>query len=427
MIKSKLSLLALLLLGCLSMQGQSTQELKLVEAYKLLEERYPSLKDGDLLLLLNKKELELLEIEKLPTIDLKVEGRIQTESVQLESDNEMIPISINQPIWSVKPYVEASYNLIDGGVNKAKQKVIDHNYKVEQQHLEITRYNLRAQINRLFLNITFLREQEKLFELSIKDLEARKSQIEAGVEYGTVLESELIKIEVRQLELAAQKENINFQIGGALKSLSDLIDLPLSNEVQLDYPTLSAPTQIPAINRPELAYFKFQEEAILAQSDLIDAQRRPKLNAFAQAGVGYPNPLNLLDSGVAPYGLLGLGFSWSITDWKKQEREKEKLSLNAQRIQHAAASFEFNLDNQTANYRSEVSRLQYQIEQDKKIAQLQADILQQLAAQLDEGVITSTDYLLQLNTELKARQNIAIHEIELLQLQINFWNERGGI
>jgi outer membrane protein TolC len=165
---------------------------------------------------------------------------------------------------------------------------------------------------------------------------------------------------------------------------------------------------------------------ILAQNDLIDAERGPKLNLFAQAGVGYPNPLNFLDSDPAPYGVVGAGFSWKLTDWNKRNLQRQQISLQAQRLQNAEESFSFNLDQQTASYLAEIERLEAQIKNEAEIAVLQADILTQMAAQLDGGVITATDYLIQLNEELMARQQIVIHQLQLQQLQLNFWNARGG-
>ena len=78
--------------------------------------------------------------------------------------------------------------------------------------------------------------------------------------------------------------------------------------MELIYPSMSEPTVIPEIDRPEQELFQLQRNLILAQSDLITAARKPKLSAFAQAGIGYPNPLNLLDNNPAPYGLIGAAF-----------------------------------------------------------------------------------------------------------------------
>ena len=118
--------------------------------------------------------------------------------------------------------------------------------------------------------------------------------------------------------------------------------------------------------------------------------------------------------------------NWQITDWNKSQVSKDILSLQSQKLVHAEETFNFNLDSKKAQYQADVNRLLYQIVQDEKIANLQAEILKQLAAQLDEGVITSSDYITQVNAELLSRQNLLIHQTELSKIQVEFWSERGG-
>ena len=166
-----------------------------------------------------------------------------------------------------------------------------------------------------------LRTQIGLFELSIADIAARLEQAQAAVDNGVLLESELSKLQVRQKELLAQQSNIKYQIVGTIESLEDLLSVPLNPEVELIYPDLGEPTVLPAIERPEQELFRWQQAAILAREQLIDTEKRPKLNLFAQAGIGYPNPLNLLDSDPAPYALLGMGMSWKLIDWNKSKRQ----------------------------------------------------------------------------------------------------------
>ena len=137
--------------------------------------------------------------------------------------------------------------------------------------------------------------------------------------------------------------------------------------------------------------------------------------------------VNILDNQLAPFGIIGVQFQWQITDWKKVKLEKELLSLQSQQLSHAEATLDFNLKSQEAAYRTTVRRLQKQLANDETIAALQTTILQQLAAQLDEGVITASEYLNQVNVELAARQRISIHQTELLKAQIEFLNERGRL
>ncbi|MEL7119508.1 MAG: TolC family protein [Bacteroidota bacterium] len=419
------SLIVVLLCSVNELFTQSLDQLKLTDAYQMLEERYPLLKDEDIVVQINEKELEKIEKEKLPTINFKVDGRLQSQSVELDA-GEMAPIDINQPLVALQSYLEATYMVMDGGIKDAQKKLKNIQMKVDQQNLKVEKYALRNLINQFFLGIKTLKTQEELIEISLKDLEARAVVVKAGVEYGTLLESELTKIEVKQLELTAMQSDLNQQIEKTAATLSAYIDQPVTAETQLIFPDLPDHEVIPDIERPEHELFELQRQSILAQSDLIEAGLKPKLGAFAQAGVGYPNPLNLLDSGVAPYGLIGVNFEWKLSDWKKSSTEKQLLSLQAQRLNNAEETFNFNIQMQEDSYLGDVRRLKNQIQYDSRIAEKQSLILNQLSAQLDEGVITATDYLLQVNAELSARQNVVIHEVELLKVQLEFLNQRGG-
>ncbi|WP_367388312.1 TolC family protein [Lewinella sp. LCG006] len=407
-------------------QSNETSSLSLTDAYHLLEERYPLLRNGVLLQQIEKNQWAQINAESKPVISLKADGRLQSETINLESDNPMTPLNISRPLVSAQTYLDASYVLLDGGFKEARQNLVAAQTKAELQQQEVDRFQLRERINQLFLVISGLRQQEVLFDLSKKDLEAHQEQVRAGVEYGVLLPTELTQLLVKEQELLAQQDNLNFQIAGAIQSLEQLLDLQLSPDVTLIYPELGAAQLPPAIQRPEQQLFQLKQEAILAQVQLTESERKPKLQVFAQAGVGYPNPLNLLDGNVAPYGIVGAGFSWKLIDWDKTRLQKETFQLQAVQLQNALATFEFNLDQGEAQYHAEMDRIHAQIIRDETIANLQAEILEQMAVQLDEGVITSADYVNQLNAELRARQNKAVHEVQLLQTQLNFWNSRGG-
>ena len=407
--------------------GQPLTELALTDAYQLLEKQYPDLQNAELLASIYQKEVERLDKDRLPALLLKADGRLQSESTSLDvADGMMLPIDIDQPLYAIKAYVEAQYTIMDGGLIDAQQKMKAVALKTDQQAVEVQRYGLRDRVLQLMVNIELLRAQTKLFKYSLDDLQARKEKLTAAVEHGTALESELSKIAVRELELKSQEESLNSRKIGMINTLSQLLGIAVEPEVVFYFPNLPNPNTISELERPEQQLFQYQRATILAKADLIASSQRPRLAAFAQAGFGYPNPVNIFDNGVAPFGIVGLQFSWPLADWKKSALDQEVLSLQAMKLENAEATFQFNIDSKKASYLSEVSRLQAQIKQGQQITQLQASILTQIAAQLDEGVITSAEYISQVNAELLARQNLVVHEINLLKVQLAFWNERGG-
>mgnify|MGYP001428760660 CR=1 FL=1 len=427
MMKNSLRTIALFLLLAPPAFGQIRSQMSLQEGYELLENNYPALKNAGIEQEVLALSLAQLRRDRLPSIDFATEGRYQSQSVQLETEGTPLPFAIDQPLYSVKSYVEARYLLWDGGMNAAQRTLKEAQLAADQQQIEVSRYGLRQRINQLFLHILLLREQAQRFALSLADLEARKAAVAAGVQQGAVLPGELAQLEVRKLELQAQQADLTHRESGLIATLAQLTGTPLAEDVALTFPDLPEPAQIPVLKRPEQELFALQRRAILAQADLITAGRRPKLSLFAQAGAGAPNPLNLLDSGFAPFGLVGAGFTWKITDWKKAQTDRDLLALQAQKVSNQQATFDFNVESQAANYLAALRRLRAQIASDEEIARLQGEILAQAAAQLDAGTLTAHEYVNHVNAELRARQNLAIHKTELLQVQLECWNERGGL
>lgn len=99
--------------------------------------------------------------------------------------------------------------------------------------------------------------------------------------------------------------------------LSSLIGQDFKEESKLEVPQRFNNQTTQQSNRPELALFDLQKQQVLAAADLIDAQWKPKVAAFATTGLGYPDPLNFFDDKISPYFIGGVQFSWKFWDWKQ--------------------------------------------------------------------------------------------------------------
>jgi hypothetical protein len=156
--------------------------------------------------------------------------------------------------------------------------------------------------------------------------------------------------------------------------------------------SFQTPTQ-----RPELQLFDLQKQQLLAQSPLIQARTKPKINAFIQAGLGYPNPLNFFDTEVSPYGIAGVQLRWNFWDWGQSKKELEVLSVKSQLIDNQKQTFEFNVRLQDGRFSEEAAKLANLIANDRKIADLQHNILQQVQAQLEHGTARPLPPIILLN------------------------------
>jgi outer membrane protein TolC len=270
-----------------------------------------------------------------------------------------------------------------------------------------------------------LQEQSRLLEVTLKDLEARVQQLEAGVRHGAVLESDLKKVQVEQLKVRSKIEETQSDRQAMLAVLSSLTGAELPEAVELKAPNFDLLRPVGEVRRPELTLFDLQKQQVLASADLIETNWRPKVSAFVQAGAGYPDPLNFFDEKISPYVLGGFQFNWKFLDWRQADREREQLAMQAQIIENQKRNFEQAIEHHEERFLENIAKIQAQIALDEEIARLQGEILQQLSSQLEHGVITATDYLLQTDAELQARLSVEIHRAQLAQVQASYWTWKG--
>ncbi|MEO1260212.1 MAG: TolC family protein [Bacteroidota bacterium] len=418
-----------LLLGmfCLtSVWSQPAISLSLTEAYKMARDQYPLLGNHPLLQKANELQLENIDRSKLPSVHWKADATLQSEVVAFP-DGEMAPINIDLPLYNLKTYAEAQYQIYDGGSIETQKAVARQQLAADQQSLEVDAYQVHEQVNRYFFGVLLLREQVGLLNVTLKDLEEKKSNLEAGVRHGAVLPSEVDKMEVRQLEIMAEREQVQQDIRSYLSVLEELTGAAIDENANLTLPNLDTLRFDRPLNRPEQELFKRRKQALLANEQLIDVHYRPRLHAFLNAGFGYPNPLNFFDNSVAPYAIGGLSFNWNFVDWGKKDRDRQLLSMQAQIIDNQQLTFEHQMNLTKEKYRKDVVKLENRITRDQEIADLQSQILLQLSSQLENGVITVTDYLTQVNAELSARQQLELHRVQLQQVKIDYLTQRGAL
>ncbi len=84
-----------------------------------------------------------------------------------------------------------------------------------------------------------------------------------------------------------------------------------------------------------------------------------------------------------------------------------------------------NTNTQLTQQQSEIDKLSSLIETDKTIIELRVQVKDAAKAQLENGVINANDFLREVNAEDQARQSLSIHQVQLLQAQINYQTTSG--
>ncbi|MEM7375258.1 MAG: TolC family protein [Bacteroidota bacterium] len=406
--------------------GQPGQTLSLTHAHELSRQHSALEKNLGLLAKASFLRQESIDQSRLPSIQWKADARIQSEVVSLPEDIG-IPLTIDLPLYNIRTYADVQYLLYDGGMTGALSDQEGLKSAVEHEKVEVELNKLPPQVNQTFMGVLFSRKKSDILAVTLKDLGLRKESMQAGVEHGVILQSEVDKIHVRELELLAEMERTQNESRALLAVLSRLTGEDLSENVQLDLPDLNGFSLGVPIQRPEQGLFEQQQRLIDSREDIIQASKRPKISAFASGGIGYPNPLNFFDNQLSPYAMGGVAFSWNLVDWGKANRDRQIMSIQMQMIENQREAFESGLQAMEGKYQEDIAGLENQIKRDREITELQHQILEQLSSQLEHGVITANEYLIQTNAELQARQQLQLHEIQLIQVKIQYLTQQGAL
>lgn len=424
-IRSFLALLAIPALGI-----TQTAKISLADCYQKARAHYPLYSQPALLEQANAVQLERIQKERLPEISWNAQASLQSEVVEFPFQLPLPPgeKALDLPLYRIQTTADLQYTIYDGGLNVARQKIERAQLAADVQQVLVELDKLKPQVNQYAFGILMQRERIGILRNNQATLEEKVKALDAGRRHGVILPADIDKLRVEILRLQTEIEQAEGAIRGLTASLSALIGEPLSTEVELILPEMEATLAAGMeIRRPELQLFQYQKESILAREDMISAARRPRAGAFLQAGLGAPNPLNFFDESLSPFAMGGVKFSWKIFDWDQSGRDRQLLALRSQIVTRQRDAFEATIERMDGKYMEDIATLEKLIERDEQIARLQESILEQISAQLEQGVATSTDYITQANALAQARLNRQLHELQQQQVKVEYLTLKGQL
>lgn len=369
-------------------------------------------------------ELAQMEVNRRPSLEWITSGSFQSENINLEFPIPNVE-GVDLPLYNVQTYLEARYLILDGGLQQARTEALDAQLASQLQEVTVQQYPLYQAVQQYYFALLLLQEQEKQLELAQKNLELQQQKMEAAYARGVLLEMDLSQLKVELLRLQKKKQDLQQKAQAARAGLEQLTGLELSEATALEMPGALPATG--DMNRPEIPLFDLQKLQLQSKLKLSEAQYQPKLSSFARAGVGYPNPLNFFNTDIRPYGIIGLQFNWPLFNKGQLDRQRQVITAQSALIEHQKATFLHQQAIELAHFESEVAGLQAQMKLDQEVLNLQNAILPQLEAQLNNGTITTFDYLLQTNAALQTSLELKAHEIQLLKTQYEYQLKNGHV
>ncbi len=399
------------------------KSLTLEACYTQVQQAYPLLKQRAVLDMALQKQLQNLQSNFKPQVELIGQATYQSEvtSFPIKLPNIDVP-SIAKDQYKV--YAEIKQNVFDGGMVKAQKAIQEASNAVENQKVVVDLDRLKERVNQLFFTILLAQSQRTLTATVKDELQSKVKKVEAGIQNGVGIQSQLRTLQVEILKLEQKLIEIDTQEKTARESLGLLLNQDIA-DVNLLRPAAVALATSNAVNRPELRLFALQKEIFTQQAQQITAKNLPKVGLFLQTGFGRP-ALNMLSNDFKGYYLGGLRVNWSLGGLYTQKNERALLNLSQQSIDIQQEIFLLNSSIARKQAMTEVEKLEAILQKDEQIVALRTKIKEVSSVQLDNGTLSATDFVADVSAENQAKENKLLHEIQRLMAQANYQTIVGG-
>ncbi len=413
----KNNLVAILLL-IFSISSNAQQKLTIEECYNWVEKNYPIAKQTYLLQQKSTYEIDALNKAKLPKIEINAQATYQSAVIGLPTTLPGVE-GLNKDQY--RATLDVNQLIYNGGMIAANTKFKEVQTLTQQQQVAVNLYQLKSRINYSYMMILFWQDQRELLITKQNTIHSKIREVKSGVKNGAILPSSEQVLEAELLKLEQALTENSFQRIKEIQNLAGLTATIIEENAVLERPIIAIEANG---TRPEMKFFDLQQDQIEASKNIISKSNVPKLNAFGQAGYGNPG-LNMLNNSFEDFYIVGLKLNWNIFDWNKSKTDKQALDVAKEMVATEKETFETNNQMQLKELQSEISKLESIIKTDFQIILLREKVVQSSDSQLRNGVITSSDYLTELNQFFDAKTNQKIHQTQLELAKINYQTSKG--
>jgi outer membrane protein TolC len=179
-------------------------------------------------------------------------------------------------------------------------------------------------------------------------------------------------------------------------------------------------------DRPEHQLFDLKKASMEAGKELAARKRMPVLYAYGQTGYGKPG-YNMLSGEWDFYYMVGAGLRWNIWDWDKSGRERQLLEQQQLILENQRSSFDKELEALRVQEAANIKQYKKSMLLEEEVLRLREEISSDAALKLENGTITATDYITELNKESISRINLAMHQVNLMKSYANYLNILGNL
>lgn len=408
----------MVLFFCVVNFGFAQSKITLEQCLDLSETNHPNAANLPLIRQTADLQVRLLNSNYLPQTSLGGQATWQSEVTSLPISLPNVSIS-PPPKDQYKATLDVVQNIWDGGVLAKQKEVAVANAKAEEQKLVTDLYQIKEQVSGLYFGILFAEKQIENAKILQKDLESKLEKMRAAINNGTAIKSNLLAIDAKILEVNQLLVDAQKRRNSSMEALGLLTGKAFDESTVFELPNFISTVSLD-ISRPELLLLDNQKSILDINQEMVKAKNLPKISAFATGGYGKPG-LNFLANSFGTYfiGGVNLKVPLSFLYSGSQSNEIQQIKISQQKIDTQKESFLLSTKIKLSNQNQEIERLESLVMTDAKILEIRKQIKQTAEAQLDNGIITTADFLTELTNEDIAKQNSILHSVQLLQAKFN--------
>jgi outer membrane protein TolC len=366
----------------------------------------------------------------LPTLDAN--GSLVYNSSVIDLSGVLGSLPIPGIANAIKPLPHEQYKITldinqviyDGGAIKGARELEKADLSINQKQTETDLYKLRGEINNYYFNLLLLARQKDLLDTYLEIIKKQISSMQSGINNGVIIKSDIDILTSEKINNEQELAENEIRKTSFIKVLSILTGLEIDTETVFIVPVPKDEFSNELL-RPELQLFDLRREQLGAGLKVIESSRMPKAFGFATFGYGNPPGSNFFKNEFAPYYIVGATLKWNIFDWNRSKNEKQVISFQQSLIENRKKDLTDNLNRLLVSKNAEIISLKALIDRDNELIALRKKITASSKSQYQNGIVTATEYLNQLNSERQSLINNEIHKINLSMARIEYLNISG--
>ncbi len=407
------------LLLCIQLQAADTLELSQCRA--LARRNYPLARQQGLYeqsLELTLKSLSTASY--FPKLNVAAEASYQSEVTwfpgQLPFDLGMEKPARDQ----YRATLSIQQTIFDGNRSHANKNMERLSTQEQQQMNEADLLNVEQQVMQVYFSGLLQQKAGENLLLTKQVLEERIRHTRSALNNGVVLQRDLnlLEVQLRSVEKQLTEATVNRQTYVQLLSL-------LTGEEFNEQSAFKTPEVAPLPDkgldnkRPEMQAFDSRISRIEANKSVLNSQLTPTIQAYGNLGYGRPG-LNMLSNDFDPFYIVGIKLNWTPWDGNLVHKQKKNLDLQSNLMANQKAAYDINVRTQAQQRRADIRKQEALLKQDMEIVELRKTITKESASQLDNGTITTSDYIADLNAETQARISTETTRVQLVKAKLDY-------